>query len=198
MQASPVAKINLDKLSAVIVEQTTQSLDLLTQIVSSFGLRNIQRMATGADAMRFLAQNPTDLLLTEVAIGDPDGYDLVTWLRRESLQANRYIPVLLVTGHTRQSQVIKARDCGASYTVAKPISPKVLMDRIFFAASDRRMFVETETFIGPDRRFKREGPPKGCEGRRQDDLKGELGVHTEANMSQDDIDNLVKPQKVSL
>jgi CheY-like chemotaxis protein len=198
MQASPIARINLESLSAVLVEQSPHSLDLLTQIVASFGLRSVQRFESGAEAQRYLGQSPTDLLLTEVPIGEPDGYDLIHWLRRDSLPANRFIPVVLVTGHTRHSQILRARDCGASYTVAKPVSPKVLMERIFWASSDQRMFIDTDTFIGPDRRFKNIGPPKDCDGRRQDDLKGELGRATTPNLDQNEIDQLVKPQKASL
>ncbi len=196
MQASPVARINLEKLSAVIVERNQQALDLMTQILASFGLTNIDRFGAGADAQAYLACNATDLLITEAEVGEPNGFGLIQWLRREAHVDSRFIPVILVTGHVRRAQVLQARDCGASFTVVKPISPKVLMDRLFWAASDARMFVETDAFVGPDRRFRNDGPPVGCEGRRATDLKGEIGHADSPNLSQDDIDFLVKPQKV--
>ena len=82
--------------------------------------------------------------------------------------------------------------------VAKPITPKVLLDRIFWVAKEDRLFVATDTYVGPDRRFKRLGPPAGMSGRRKDDLPAELGAASTPNLSQDQIDGLLKPMKVNL
>jgi len=60
------------------------------------------------------------------------------------------------------------------------------------------MFVECDTYFGPDRRYKNEGPPPEFpDGRRREDVTTELGEAAEPNMSQDELDNLIKPQKVN-
>ena len=59
-----------------------------------------------------------------------DGYEFIQWLRREADNENRFVPILLLTGETRLSHVFRGRDCGANFVVAKPISPKVLLDRM--------------------------------------------------------------------
>jgi DNA-binding response OmpR family regulator len=123
---------------------------------------------------------------------------LIKWLRLGALEANRYVPVILVSGHTPPSQVFKARDSGANFTVAKPITPKVLLERILWAAREERQFIECDSYLGPDRRFRNEGPPIGVEGRRRDDLPPELGELAGDNMSQDQINALLRPSKVKL
>jgi hypothetical protein len=60
------------------------------------------------------------------------------------------------------------------------------------------MFVESETYVGPDRRFKNTGVPVGTKGRRKGDLSADVGEAVDPNMSQDDIDNLLKPNRVAL
>ncbi|MGC5376454.1 hypothetical protein ACPXAO_23390, partial [Salmonella enterica] len=57
-------------------------------------------------------------------------------------------------------------------------------------------FVECDSFIGPDRRFKNMGPPPGTNGRRKTDVQEDLGEATAPNMSQSEIDALLKPTKV--
>ena len=42
------------------------------------------------------------------------------------------------------------------------------------------------------------GPPPDTDGRRDGDLPPEVGTATTPNMSQDDIDTLLQPQKASL
>ena len=86
----------------------------------------------------------------------------------------------------------------ANFTVAKPITPKVLLERIFWVAREERAFIECDSYVGPDRRFKYEGPPIGMEGRRRDDLPAEVGNAQEANMSQDEINSLMKVAKVQI
>jgi CheY-like chemotaxis protein len=127
-----------------------------------------------------------------------DGFEFIKTVRRMPNQPNALIPILLVAGHARASHVHKARDCGANFVVAKPITPKVLLERIFWVAKENRMFIQTPTYLGPERRFKREGPPIGMSGRRKDDLHAALGEATTPNLSQDQINGMMKPMKVVL
>jgi hypothetical protein len=106
--------------------------------------------------------------------------------------------MVIITGHTPQSQVTVARDCGVNFVVAKPLVPAVLLQRFHWIARERRKFVECAAYVGPDRRFKRQGPPPDIEGRRHDDLKGDVSLASEPNLSQDQIDSLMRPTKASL
>ena len=129
---------------------------------------------------------------------DETGYELTRWFRREGPEANRLVPSIVVTGHTRLLQIFAARDCGAHFIVAKPITPKILLERIFWVGQADRAFIECDAYVGPDRRFKRLGPPAGMDGRRKDDATGALGDPVEPNLSQDEIDSFMKPAKVAL
>ncbi|MDR3508340.1 MAG: response regulator [Caulobacteraceae bacterium] len=194
----PNARINLDKLNVLLVDDNQQSLDILSQVLSGFGVRSMHKCDSGEEALKLVQRMSFDFIMTDGSMPGMDGYELTQAIRRLQGQPNAYVPILLVTGHARQSQVFKARDCGANFVVAKPITPRVLLDRIFWVAKEDRMFVETDTYVGPDRRFKREGPPAGVTGRRKDDLTTELGTATTPNLSQDQIDGLVKPMKVNI
>lgn len=196
LQAS--TRINLDKVSVLIVDDSHPSLDLLAQVVSGFGVKTLQRAESAKIAQACLRERTFDLIISATNMAGVDGYELVKWLRRGALEANRYLPVILVSGHTPPSQVFKARDAGANFTVAKPITPKVLLERILWAAKEERQFIECDSYLGPDRRFRNEGPPIGVEGRRRDDLGGELGDVAGDNLSQEQINGLLKPSKVKL
>jgi CheY-like chemotaxis protein len=86
------------------------------------------------EAQEELKYHAFDLILTNSALPEMDGYDLTRWLRREADEANRMTPVIIVTSHTRRSQVEKARDCGANFIVTKPISPAIMLERILWVA----------------------------------------------------------------
>lgn len=195
---SPRTPINLEKVSALLVDDNAQALDILSQVVSGFGVRTITRCESGEDAQAALRRATFDLIIADVHMPGMDGYELIAWLRREGPQPNRFAPVLLVTGHTRQNEVVKARDCGANFIVAKPLTPKVMLERIVWVAREDRMFIEAPHYVGPDRRFRRLGPPAGMDGRRSDDLPVELGDAQAPNLSDDEITAMLKPTKVAL
>jgi len=192
----PSQYINLDKARALIVDDNPQSLDILVGVLTSFGLRNITRKADGKEAQEELKYHQFDLILTNSALPEMDGYDLTRWLRREADEANRMTPVIIVSSHTRRSQVEKARDCGANFIVTKPISPAIMLERILWVARGDRMFIECDSYVGPDRRWRNLGPPvEFPDGRRRDDKSIELGEPEGQNMSQDELDALIKPMK---
>jgi len=192
------SKFNLKNASVLLVVTGLQSLDVLVQILVGFGAKNFSKCETVGDARESLKKTPFDLIIIDAVIGEEDGYDLMSWVRREAPEINRYVPVIMVSGHTARSKVVKARDCGAHFTVAKPLTPIVLLERILWIAQERRPFVNTDCFAGPDRRFKFTGPPVGSAGRRRDDLSANVGEAKEPNLSQAEIDSLMAPQKVAL
>jgi DNA-binding response OmpR family regulator len=129
---------------------------------------------------------------------DEDGFSFIRWLRRSDLEPNRTTPVVVVSANSSSVSIKRARDSGATFYLAKPISPKTLLDRVMWVLRDNRQFVITDTFAGPDRRFRLEGPPPGVAPRRKTDITSRLSQTAESNMSQNEIDSLLKPQKVSL
>lgn len=194
----PSSRINLEKATVLVLDDNGASLDILSQVVSGFGVKQLFRAETVADAQAQVKVKTFDLIISDVQMPEIDGIEFINWLRREAPETNRYVPVILVTGHTRTSDIFRTRDAGANFTVAKPITPKVLLERIFWVAREERAFIECDAYVGPDRRFKHEGPPIGMDGRRRDDLPAEVGAAQEENMSQDEINGLMKVAKVQL
>lgn len=194
----PSTRINLEKASVLVLDDNGPSLDILSQVVSGFGVSQLSRAESVKEAQALVATKTFDLIISDVQIPEVDGIEFINWLRREAPETNRYVPVILVTGHTRTTDIFRTRDAGANFTVAKPLTPKVLLERIFWVAREERAFIECDTYVGPDRRFKYEGPPIGVEGRRRDDLPAEVGTAQEANMSQDEINSLMKVAKVQI
>lgn len=191
-------RINLRAVRTLCIDSNTQGLEILGQMLMGFGVERIARAQSGEEARRILSSEAIDLVLCDAVLADETAYELIRWLRRSDLDPNRYVPIVVVSGHTRLSGIALARDGGANFVVAKPLSPATLMQRILWVARGGRKFVESENFTGPDRRFKFEGTPGGGAGRRKEDLKAALGDAKDPNLSQDEINSVIKPQKVSL
>lgn len=166
------ARINLSSASVLVVDDNPQAVELLCGVLDGFGMRRFKRAVGVDEAKEACADAVFDLILTDAQMPGVDGYEFIRWLRRSADEQARLTPAIIVTAHTRRSQVAKARDCGANFIIAKPITPKIILERIIWVAQSTRLFIETETYIGPDRRFKKGGPPAEFGvGRRKDDAE---------------------------
>jgi DNA-binding response OmpR family regulator len=191
-------KLNFETASILILEQSQNSMDVMSQIFMGFGARSCHRAFTIEEATKIVRRTTVDLIVADPNLRDEDGFSFIRWLRRSDLEPNRTTPVVVVSANSSSVSIKRARDSGATFYLAKPISPKTLLDRVMWVLRDNRQFVITDTFAGPDRRFRLEGPPPGVAPRRKTDITSRLSQTAESNMSQNEIDSLLKPQKVSL
>ena len=73
-------------------------------------------------------------------------------IRQPGANANPYVAVIMLTGHSEKNRVTAARDAGITEFLAKPISAKGLYERIVNVVANPRPFIKTKTYFGPDRR----------------------------------------------
>jgi len=181
----------------MVVDADQYSMTILGQILRGFGLSKHTVITTGEEAKSALQGGRYDLLICDALLSDMPAGELIRWVRRHTSLPIKYMPIVVLTGYTQFSQVVQMRDAGANIVVRKPVAPNVLFDHLAWSARNDRPFVETDSYIGPCRRFKNVCPPDG-NGRRKTDLNGEIGEATEPNLSQEEIDSFLKPTKLEI
>ena len=197
-RAASTDKVNLAQSTVLLVDHNQQSLDVLSSIFHGFGVKEQIKCGSTDEAVRIVQSRNIDLIPIDCSMPGMDGCDFVSWLRRENPERVRFTPVIMLTGHAAESKVSKSRNCGSSFIVTKPLTPVVLLQRILWLGADEREMVESDGYVGPDRRVRNFGPPMGTAGRRAGDLSAHLGEATDVNMDQSDIDMMIKPMRISL
>ncbi len=167
---NPNSIFNLGKAVVMVVDDNPFSMRLITQTLLGFGVQTRFKCTSAEEAQAILGAATVDLLIVDCEMPVIDGYDLVHALRRSDGE-NAWVPVIMVSGHTPHDKVAKARDCGANFVIALPLSPKVLLQRILWVARDSRRMLQSAGYYGPDRRFREYGPPEGMEERRKSVLR---------------------------
>ena len=164
------ARFNLKDASVLLVDATPLGMTILVQIVTGLGAKNLHRCADVEAAREAVEANQIDLAIVDSLPPDGEGYDFVNWMRREAGEPNCYTPIIMTTSHTPRSQISRARDCGANIIIKKPFPPITVLERIIWSSKEDRKFLFSDTYVGPDRRFRNIGPPKGTKGRRREDI----------------------------
>jgi CheY-like chemotaxis protein len=160
--------MDLSSVSTLIVDDDHFTRSILVQILRAFGVTSPVLVDNAKQAKAWLANHVVDLCICEAVLPDGSAASLIRWIRRRDPNPVRFIPIIVLTGYTQRSTVAQARDAGASIVVKKPVSPRTLYDHIAWVAKSKRPFVEAGRYIGPDRRFKEDGPP--AEGERRYDV----------------------------
>jgi CheY-like chemotaxis protein len=189
--------LDLSQMNALVVDTDPYATEMLARIMRGFGLKNHSSAFSGEEAIQAVAEKKPDLVLVESRLPDMTGSDVIKRIRREENPLIRHMPLIIMTGHTVMADIEMARNSGANIVIKKPVSAAILFDRILWAASTDRDFIETPSYAGPDRRFKSLGPPNGI-GRRSTDLSAEVGAASEPNLDQSEIDAFIKPVKIKL
>lgn len=160
--------MNFSGVTALLVQREAHTMGIVSRALRGFGLQTQLRARTGAEAKKYFEAETVNICFCETELSDMRGVDLVRWVRRHASDNIRYVSVILLSSYTQLGSVSAARDAGANFLLKKPLSPKILYDRLAWSVTRTRKFIETDDFAGPDRRFKSISPPGGT-GRRSTD-----------------------------
>lgn len=149
--ASPGGMTETARIAALIVDDNAHMRAIVATLLHALGVTEIKQATDGADARAMLGQWRPDLIVIDQNMQPVSGTEFARALRRTS--ENCYdTPIIMLTAHTERSIVEAARDSGIDEILAKPISAKALLQRLHAVTHERRSFVKSVDYVGPDRR----------------------------------------------
>ncbi len=131
-----------------------------------------------------VATNSVDLMICDTELPDGDLYDLVHKIRHHELGDNPFILVTALITEPRPKMVKKIFDAGCDDLIPKPISTGLLFERVLNLARNRKPFVVTSDYIGPDRRAK---PRSGTQQIPRIDVPNPLKAKATDDTSAEDL-----------
>jgi len=153
----PNGKVNFAGLRVLVADQNMFERRVVSQICRGFEVRNVVDVADGTEALGLMRMHRFDLVFCDIALRSMSGLDLARHIRGDADILDRQVPIILLTGQTQYAKIVAARDSGVTEIVAKPVSPKLLQDRIVYVFQQPRPFVEAASYVGPSRRRRRDG-----------------------------------------
>lgn len=147
-------QVNYGNIRLGIADPGTQMLSALKNCSQGLGFRNVKASQDLKYIEEALTTNSLDLIIcdAELGEGESDAYSLVKRVRKGELGNNPFIKFMFVLSSSNKDLVRKLIDCGADDMLVKPISPAILSKRINYMTNNRKPFVVTYDYIGPDRR----------------------------------------------
>jgi signal transduction histidine kinase/ActR/RegA family two-component response regulator len=123
---------SLAGLSVLAVDDNVDSLDVMKAILGGAGA-HFSVAGSGAEALRFWREGPSDVVLCDLAMPGMSGFQLLEQIRELDRQAGRVTPAIAVTAHASEEQIARSAQAGFQNHVAKPFNSSQLVRAIYAA-----------------------------------------------------------------
>lgn len=153
-------------LSVLVADDSAYMRQLLASLLHALGVGMVHVASDGKQALECFIEHEPELVITDAAMKPIDGFTLAEKLRGMDRGFLGMVPIIMVSGHTDQASIERARDIGVSEFLSKPVSPNALYQRLIAAIDRPRPFIDSPTYRGPDRR-RHTVPYEGVERRNR-------------------------------
>jgi CheY-like chemotaxis protein len=109
----------------LVVDDDPQVLGLFDDILSAGGY-HVQAMGSGKEAMQAIRDEPVDLLVLDLSMPEPDGFEILKILRA----ARPDLKILVISGFIQGALLRAAQLVGATATLNKTEAPELLLQTV--------------------------------------------------------------------
>jgi len=108
----------------LVVDDYEDTRELYAEYLDFSGYR-AQTAADGREAVRRALRGNPSVIVMDLAMPILDGWEATRILRADP--RTKHIPIVVLTGHAEPTQRQRARDCGATAVLTKPLAPRELV-----------------------------------------------------------------------
>jgi CheY-like chemotaxis protein/anti-sigma regulatory factor (Ser/Thr protein kinase) len=121
---SPPADI-LAGIYVLLVDDEADAREMLSEVLRRHQAR-VTAVGSARDALLELDRALPDVLISDIAMPDDDGYALIRKVRGRTVEQGGQIPALALTAYAREEDRIRALAAGFQFHVTKPVEPQEL------------------------------------------------------------------------
>lgn len=129
---------SLDGVRVLVVDDEADTRSLLTLVLEECGAQ-VQAAASVRQALIAIPQFVPQVLISDIAMPEEDGYTLIYHIRRRELSEGGYLPAAAVTAYARSEDRTRALKAGYDIHLPKPVDTAELIAVVErFAARSRQ------------------------------------------------------------
>ncbi|MGH7265264.1 MAG: response regulator [Candidatus Rokuibacteriota bacterium] len=119
---TPFARARLDGIRVMHVDDDTDGRDMLTALLELAGATVVSARSV-REALDALETSRPDVIVSDIAMADEDGYTLIRRLRARDAERGGAIPAVALTGYVGPEDRARMLATGFQAHVRKPVEP---------------------------------------------------------------------------
>jgi signal transduction histidine kinase len=120
---------SLEGVRALLVDDEQETLNMLAVMLTEYGA-TVQTAASAADALEVLQWYKPDVLVSDLAMPDEDGFSFICKVRALEAEKGWQIPAVALTAYVSIEDRTRALSAGFNMFVPKPVEPSELITAI--------------------------------------------------------------------
>lgn len=144
--------LKLKNLHVLIIEDIAPMRELISVVLKEQGIGTISFAGDGESGYQLFCKQRPDVILTDWVMPNMDGLELTKMIRTDSTSPDKTVPIIMMTGFGSPEKISMARDAGVTEFLVKPFSASEVSKRILNVIKSPRDLITTPSFVGPDRR----------------------------------------------
>jgi CheY-like chemotaxis protein len=113
-------------LRALVVDDDRDARELVTEVLRSRGME-VTTAASADEGLAALDLDVPDIILSDIAMPDHDGYDLIRQVRQRSSERGGLVPAVALTAYARPEDTQRSLSSGFQLHLAKPVDVDYLV-----------------------------------------------------------------------
>lgn len=89
---------------------------------------HVMTAVDGSDGLEKLYTNSCDLVLSDINMGNMDGYEFIRRIRSDDKYSS--LPIIIVSTESESRDKMKGFEAGANLYIVKPSSPELMVENI--------------------------------------------------------------------
>src|SRR5580704_13092997 len=94
-------RMNLKNVTSLIVDRDHYTRGLIAQMLRGFGMESPILVDNGEEAKSILKESRPDIVFLEGELSDMPSANLLGWIRRQSKNPLRFVPLIVMSGYTQ-------------------------------------------------------------------------------------------------
>lgn len=157
----------LQALRILVIDDSREMCTIVGTVLAAAGVGHLHYAQNGRQGLEILRAYPIDVAYVDQEMPVMNGLEFIAAVRRID-GPERFMPIVMLTGHSDIPHVSAARDTGVTEFLCKPVTAKAILDRLNAVIMEPRPFMQSADFFGPDRRRGRNRPYEGPKRRAND------------------------------
>ena len=119
----------LHGLRVLVVDDDPETLDMLKFLLAQCGAE-VTTATSVREALRVLEHSRINVLVSDLAMPDEDGYDLIRQVRKRAREGGANMPAIALSAYTGSEDRERALAAGFQLHLGKPIVPAELVSAL--------------------------------------------------------------------
>jgi CheY-like chemotaxis protein len=145
-------EFRIQQLSVLVVDDNAFMRKVVRSLLVNIGVRKVYEAADGIAGLEQIRAVAPDVVVLDWEMPLLNGPELVRIVRSPGVFPTPDIPIIMLTAHGERRRIVEAVRIGVNEFLCKPVSAKMLTDRLISILAKPRANVQLGDYYGPEPR----------------------------------------------